>query len=126
MEGSIIEVAIPVNIRAFIRETQGRLYREKKNGGDGNSYHPGKNARPRRNFNETPVFGTVSTRLFTPGEKGLIADGQVDEDGNQIQGEPEWNKHLNYGEEVDKETKKQKRLEMRKNLEEKANKMYDE
>lgn len=122
LEGSSIEIAIPVQIRAFIRETQGRLYKEKKNGGNSNQPQTYKQ---RRNFNERPLFGTVSTRLFTPGEQGLVADGDEDEAGNKKPPPPEWEKHLNYGEEVDKEAKKAKRAQIRKMQEEKTQQMYD-
>jgi hypothetical protein len=124
LEGSSIAVAIPVQIRAFVRETQGRMYKEKKNGDTSYTGSP-QTFKQRRNFNERPLFGTVETRLFTPGEAGLVQGVDEDKDGNKKQVEPEWAKHLNYGEEVDKEAKKIKRAQIRKAQEEKAQQLYD-
>lgn len=49
----------------------------------------------RRNFDERPKFGTVSTAIYVQGEQGLIAGANEDDDGNERRAIPEWEKKLN-------------------------------
>lgn len=126
LQGCTIEVAVPVQIRAFVRETQGRLYRDKKGAQDGDARAGGKGTgRARRLFDDQPRFGTVSTRLFTPGAEGLLPGANEDAAGNAVAPPPDWAKHLRYGEEPDKDEKRQRRAEQRRAQEEKAAVAYD-
>jgi hypothetical protein len=48
----------------------------------------------RRNFDERPKFGTVQDTIYVPGEEGLIATGDEDEEGNEMRKIPEWEKKI--------------------------------
>lgn len=127
LQGCAIEVAVPVQIRAFVRETQGRVYRDKKGAADGDARAGGKGGtgRARRLFDEQPRFGTVSTRLFTAGAEGLLPGANEDAAGNAVAPPPDWAQHLRYGAEPDKDAKRQRRAEQRRALDEKAAAGYD-
>lgn len=98
-------------MRAFVRETQGRLYRDKSAGNEKNKNIPQK---PRRNFDEVaPIFGTVSTRIFLPGQEGLVTTKEEEAKANNADKVtvPDWEKRLNYGEELTAEERKAQKRE---------------
>ena len=83
-------LTIPVNIRKFMRETNGEIFKERRKG-------PAKQQefKERKNFDERPKFGTVETTLFVKGETGLLPGPEDDDDGNIKKEAPEWEKYLN-------------------------------
>jgi hypothetical protein len=128
LQGCSIDVAVPVQIRAFVRETQGRVYRDKKgapDGGGGGGGGKGGAGRARRLFDDQPRFGTVSTRLFAGGAAGLLPGANEDAAGNAVAPPPDWAQHLRYGDAPDRGEQRQRRAEQRRAQDEKAAAAYD-
>lgn len=110
-------LAVPLSIRSFIRETNGALAKAEQRRAEVSFHrvphrlqfqmrslcdihhvacHPQRAAKreQRRNFDERPKFGTVQDAIFVPGEEGLIATGDEDEEGNEMRKIPEWEKKI--------------------------------
>jgi hypothetical protein len=94
-----VPIAVPVNIIAFMRESDGKLLKEKAdaNAKGKQAIDAATTSRNKRFFENKPKFGTIQTRIFDGGETGLIPSKNDDADGNQRPSTPEWEKHLNYG-----------------------------
>eukprot|EP00981_Chlorochromonas_danica_P013277 scaffold6042_cov247-Ochromonas_danica.AAC.22 len=86
-------VPLPAQIKRFLRETNGKVYREKSTG---KSKAPP--TKQRRNYDERPKFGTVDDRIFVPGEDGLIKKENEDDNGDKQRPSADWEAHLQYGE----------------------------
>lgn len=101
VEGSTTPVVIPINIRRFLRETEGLLYKEKSDATKAAAAAKvsKESAQKRRIFDEKPRFGTLETNVFTAGEKGLLTNDDEDELGEKKEAPKEWQSMLNYGEE---------------------------
>ncbi len=72
-----------------MRETNGEIFKERKGAVKQQDF------KPRKNFDEKPKFGTVSTAIFVKGEDGLLPGPNEDEDGNERRAAPEWEQYLN-------------------------------
>jgi len=90
----IISIAIPVQIRSFLRQTEGKVFVAKSKGKAKQQVF-----KERRNFDEKPRFGTVDTNIFQRGESGLLAGVNDDDAGNDKGDLPEWEQRLAFNEE---------------------------
>ena len=116
-------LCVPLNIRSFIRETNGDLARKSERRAEVSyltsmvprnfcmfasfvssqlnslQFLSQKKAavKERRNFDERPRFGTVQSTIYTQGEEGLIAkpNDEEDEYGNEKRKIPDWERKLN-------------------------------
>ena len=87
------EVVVPLQIRKFLRETDGEVRKEDESKAD-ESKKKNKQTKKRKNFDEHPKYGTV-TEAFAKGEPGLT--GPTKEEVKKME-KPPWDKHLQYGE----------------------------
>lgn len=85
------EIAIPLAIRTFIRETKGEVLVE-----GGKKKKATIEVKQRRNFSEKPAFGTV-TDIYAEGEAGLISGGPEEMAAKSDQQEKDWEVALTYG-----------------------------